>query len=282
MMSGDTEIFAVGQTSGEMFKRNTGASGVYDYLNIVFNINTHEFELYQNGTEFDEEVYNVTRLNDGSGSLAFVGRTAGTLGGNPVPVGGYDLFLGIYNPITEVTTYFSTGSGQSDRGLNVHDIGQNQLIVTFESQQSITTGTTNQGGFDVGCIKFNYSSSVWGQEYRFGTVQDEILSQEGKSSYYMTGSNRVAIVGKTLGTISDDNIVYGNNDMFLGIIDLTSGSVTKYQIGTAANDTPNVVFPIGGDRLVIGGFTDASFEEPNNGLLVTFDAGIGIKGKTSI
>ena len=70
--------------------------------------------------------------------------------------------------------------------------------------------------------------------------------------------------------------------MFLGIFDTVKNTWTKYQIGTVANDTGTTAFTIGGDKVVIGGYSDASFEEPNNGIFVTFDAANGIKGKSSV
>ena len=281
LMSGSGKLLVTGQTSGDMQKYNTGGTGVYDYILTVFNPTTEEYEFYQNGTSLDEEIYNSTVMNDGSGSIAFVGRTQGNLGGESQ--GGYDIFLGIYNPITDVIDYYQTGSGLIDRGFNVHDIGNNQLAIVFETADVIATGSVNQGGLDIGIIIFNYETDLWDSaSYMVGTIQDEILSQEGKPSFYLSDSNRIAITGKTLGVFASDGISYGSNDAFLAIFDIESKTFQKYQVGSTGNETPTVVFPTGGDKLLIAGYTDASFEEPTNGFFVSFDASIGVKGKASV
>jgi hypothetical protein len=283
-MSGSNELLVAGQTSGNVGKTNLGTSGVYDYILTIFNPDTEEWEFYQNGTTLDEEIYSATVLNDGSGSVAFVGRTAGDLGGPVSPAGGYDVFLGIFNPVSNVITYFSTGSGLNDRGVDVHDVGNNELAVVFESAGTFGAVTQSGagGGFDIGVIKFNYSSSKYStSSYFAGTNQDEILSQDGNPSIYLAETNRLAIVGKTLGTFADDGTSYGGNDIFLGILNFNDGTWNKYQIGTPANDTGTTIFRLSGDRLILGGFSDASFAEPNNGIFCVFDATIGIKGKSA-
>jgi hypothetical protein len=278
IMSGSDELFVTGQTSGEIAKNNLGGSGVYDYILTRFNPNTHEWEFYQNGTSADEEVYGATVINNGSGSIAFVGRTTGNLGGTNL--GGYDLFLGIYNPITDVINYYQTGSLADDRAINVHDVGNNEIAIVYETSDKITTDATSAGGVDIGVIKFNYSSSLWStSSYQAGTELDEILSNDGKPSLYLT-DNRIMIVGKTLGVFSDDNTIYGNNDIFLGILDLSTGTYKKYQVGTGANETGTCVFFLGGGKICIGGYNDGSFTGETNAIFTKFDTIISLKGKS--
>lgn len=283
LLSDGNTLAMVGQTSADIVKYNLGASGVYDYVLLEFDTVSSSFtEIYQNGTSFDEEVYALTELNDGSGSIAFVGRTTGNISGQ-FPIGTYDIFLGIYNGVTEQFSYFITGSSNIDKGVNLHDVGNNQLAVVFESADVLSPNAQNFGGLDVGVILFNYSSSLWAtSSYQIGSTEDEILGQEGKHSVYLSSSNRIAVVGKTLGTFGDEAISYGVNDMFLGIFDVNKNTWTKYQIGTQANENGTTVFNLGGDRLIVGGYSDASFQEPNNGIFVTFDAALGVKGKSSI
>lgn len=273
------EIFAVGQTSANIFKNNLGSSGVYDYVLVEFDELTETFEFYQNGTSFDEEIYSLNELSDGR--ISFVGRTTGNIGGN-FPQGTYDILLGIYNPTGETFNYYQTGSSNIDKAVNAHDVGNGEIAIVFETAGTITTGATTFGGLDIGVMLFNYTANTWStSSYQIGSTEDEILSQEGKHSVYLPNSNRIAICGKTLGTFGDDNISYGVNDMFLAIFDLNSKTWTKYQIGTEGNETGTTVFSLGGDRLIVGGYSDASFEEPNNGIFVQFDASVGIKGKSS-
>lgn len=283
LLSGSNKIAMVGQTSADIRKYNLGASGVYDYALLEFDIVSGSFiDIYQNGTLYDEEIYGLTELNDGSGSIAFCGRTTGNLAGS-FPQGTYDILLGIYNGVTEQFSYFITGSANQDKAVNLHDIGNNTLALVFETADAITTNATNAGGLDVGIMTFNYSSSLWAtSSFQIGSSQDEILGQEGKHSVYLPNSKRIAVVGRTLGTISDDAVSYGNSDAFVGIFDTTTNSWIKYQIGTTGNENGTTIFTLGGDKLIIGGYSDASFEEPENGIFVTFDAALGIKGKSSI
>ena len=277
IMTGSNDILVIGQTSGDFGKHNIGLTGVYDYILTKFNPITHYFEFYQNGTILDEEVFNGTEINDGSGSIAFVGRTLGNLGGSII--GGYDIFLGLYNPISDNFDYYQTGSGQIDRAMGVHDIGNNTLAVIYETADVIGTGS-RFGGIDVGIIKFNYNTRSWDSTtYQVGSTSDERFVQESSPSIYLPETERIAIVGKTLGNFSDDGIAYGSNDIFLALFDTTTNTFKKYQVGSESNETPTHIFSIGGDRLVIGGFADTSFSEPNNGIIVTFDSTLGIKGK---
>lgn len=278
IMTGSNDILVVGQTSADLGRNNLGQTGVYDYILTRFDPTTHEFEFYQNGTSADEEVFNGTEMNDGSGSIAFVGRTLGNLGGSII--GGYDIFLGIYNPVSDNISYFQTGSGQIDRALGVHDIGNNNLAIIYETADVIASGSNN-GGVDIGVIKFNYGTNTWDtRSYQVGSTDDETFIQESSPSVYLPDTERIAIVGKTLGNFADDGIVYGSNDMFLALFDTITNTFKKYQVGSEANEIPSTIFSIGGDRLVIGGYSDSSFNEPNNGIIVSFDSTVGIKGKT--
>lgn len=278
IMSGSGDLFVTGQTSGQIAKNNLGGSGVYDYILTRFNPTTLAWEFYQNGTASDEETYGATEINNGSGSIAFVGRTTGTLGG--ANLGGYDIFLGIYNPITDIIDYYQTGSLSDDRAVNVHDIGNNEIAIVYETSDKITTDATAAGGVDIGVIKFNYATDTWSNtSYQAGTILDEILSNDGKPSLYLS-DNRIAIVGKTLGVFSDDNNIYGNNDMFLGILDLNTGTYKKYQVGTGANETATCVFFLGGGKICIGGYNDGSFTGQTDAIFTKFDTIISLKGKS--
>jgi hypothetical protein len=277
--TGSNIIYTIGQTSGDINKYNLGSSGIYDYILGEFDLSTEQFELYQNGSEFDEEMYALALMNDGSGSVAFVGRTTGTLGG--ALIGSYDIILGIYNEVTEAFSYFSTGSGAIDKAVNVHDVGNNTLALVFETAGTITSGSTSNGGLDIGVMTFNYSSSLWSTaSYLAGSSDDEILGQEGKHSVYLPNSKRIAVVGKTLGTFADNDESFGSSDLFLGIFNLNNNQWDKHQLGTNGNDTGTGCFTIGGDKIVVLGFTDSSFEEPNNGIIATFDSAIFVKGKS--
>jgi len=276
LMTGSNKVFVAGQSSGDIAFYNLGGSGIYDYCLAVFDPETESFEFYQSGSSQDEEIYACTELNDGSGSIAFVGRSIGTFATSSF--GGYDIFLGIYNPINDNRRYFSYGSILNDRGVNVHDLGNNELAIVYETADSVGT-STSAGGFDIGVIKFNYNTNTWATaSFQAGSDEDEFLSQDGKPSCLLP-DGRIVITGKTLGPFSDGGQSYGNTDMFLGILDLSDGTYKKYQIGTAGNENGTTVFYLGGGQIGVAGYTDASFEEPVNGIFVKFDAILGVKSR---
>jgi hypothetical protein len=268
------KIVVAAQTSGDVAETNLGASGAYDYLLVSFDPTTEEFEFYQNSGPLDEEIYALTEL--ANGKIAFTGRTAGTLGG--ATAGGYDIFLGIYDPVNDVFSYHTTGTGFEDKGINVHDLGSNVLAVAFTTQGTI--GTENFGSEDIGIIKFNYSSNTWGTAYQTGSNTSESVEQNGKPSVLLSDS-RIAIVGHTAGSFADDDTVYGESDVFLGIVDTNTGDWEKYQTGSGAADFGSSV-AASGDRLLIAGYSHALFSSlETTGIYVEFDVLKGIGAKSS-
>jgi hypothetical protein len=230
----------------------------------------------------------MTELSDGR--VAFVGRTAGNLGGEPV--GGYDIFLGIADVrnLTQfvppaggaarfTTDYYTTGSGLADRGFVVHDINNvvpNTLAITYESSGDVG-GNTNQGAADIGVIFFNYSTDTWGTAYQLGTTQNESLNTLGKPSTYLA-DGRIVVVGSTTGIFADDGTAFGASDIFVGIFDINTNTWKKYQIGTGAADFGNGVSSAG-QSILIAGSTAATFLSPNDAIKVSFNTGRGVKGR---
>jgi hypothetical protein len=279
------------QTSGDVVANNKGASGVYDYMVAFYDpsnpLSDTGFLITQVGTTFDEEIYASSELSDGR--VAFVGRTVGDLGGPTV--GGYDIFLGIIDArnistttvggATRFTTdYYVTGSGLADRGVNIHDVHTiipNTLAIVYETSGDVS-GQTNLGAEDIGVILFNYSTDTWGTVYQVGTTQNDTLDTIGKPSTFLA-DGRIAIVGSTTGVFADDGNAFGASDVFLGILDLNTGTWKKYQIGTGAADFGNSVRPGAGNKLIIAGSTAATFTSPNDGITVNFNAARGIKGR---
>jgi len=279
LMTGSNKIFVAGQTSGDIGAYNgSTVSGVYDYCLAVFDPDVEEFEFYQSGSNEDEEIYACAELSDGSGSIAFVGRSIGNFAG-PTN-GGYDLFLGIYNPITDERRYFNTGSVLNDRGVNVHDLGNNELAIVYETADAITGEINSVGGFDIGVIKFNYSSSLWAtSSFQAGSSEDEFLSQDGKPSVLLP-DGRIVVTGRTLGPFADSGQSTGGSDMLLAILDLEEGTYKKYQTGTAGNENGTTVFYLGGGLVGIAGYTDASFQQPENAIYTKFDLSLAPKART--
>ncbi len=273
-------IAIAAQTSGDVVAYNTGDTGVYDYMIAFYDpvnpLTDTGFLIAQRGTTFDEEIYSMAELSDGR--TAFIGRTAGDLGGTPV--GGYDIFLGIIDPNTLVTDYYTTGSGLADRGVVVHDINNvvpNTLAVVYETSGDVG-GNDNLGAEDIGIILFNYSTDTWGTAYQLGTTQNDSLDTIGKPSAYIP-DGRIVVVGSTTGIFADDGSSFGASDIFLAIFDLNTGEWKKYQIGTGAADFGNGVSLASGDKVLIAGSTAATFIAPNDAISVSFNVGQGIKGR---
>ena len=267
-------VWVIGQTSGDISKVNSGDSGVYDYLLVEFDPTTEEFEYYQNGTELDEETYALTELADGK--IAYVGRTTGSLGGTPQ--GGYDIFLGIFDPVTETSSYYSTGTGLDDKAVDVHDLGNNTLAIVFSTYGVL--GPTNSGTEDIGVILFNYDTDIWGDAYQAGSLTSEIFEQNGKPSVLLD-DGRIAITCSSAGIFADNEVTYGFLDMCVGVINLTTGKWSKYQIGSGASDFATSI-DANGDRLMISGYTRATFaDQRSNAVFIELDVQYGVGAKSA-
>jgi hypothetical protein len=285
-------VCIIAQASGDVVAYNNGSTGVYDYVVAFYDpanpLSDTGFLITQVGTEFDEEIYAGTELSDGR--VAFIGRTVGNLGGEPV--GGYDIFLGIIDardlatnaPVagtTFQTDYYTTGSGLADRGFNVHDVHNiipDTLAVVFETSGDIGGG--NQGAADIGIIFFNYVTDTWGSAYQLGTTQNDSLDTLGKPSAYIP-DGRIVVVGSTTGVFADDGNAFGASDVFVAIFDINTFTWKKYQIGTGAADFGNGVSLGSGNKILIAGSTAATFIAPNDAISVSFNVGTGVKGKLS-
>lgn len=276
------KIVIAAQTSGDIIRTNRGGTGVYDYMLGFFTPSINTFVFWQNGTALDEEIYSLTEL--ANGHVAFVGRTDGTFGTNGQgTVGGYDIFTGIIDPETLEFDYYTTGSGQADRGVKIHDIsaitGLPEYLVVYETSGEVANAT-NAGPDDIGVITFNYETDEWGEAYQVGSAQSEFLDTLGNVSTLIP-DGRLAIVGSSPGNFGDAGDTFGQADLFLAIFDIPTKTWKKYQVGTGATDIGRTVQVISGNKLLIGGTTAASFSEPNDAISVLFDIGQGLKAKLS-
>jgi len=270
-------IVPVGVTSGDIGRKNTGASGVYDYIIYHINPSTGAFMYFQNGSTSDEEIYAVTELENTN--IAIVGRSTGNLGDpTHTNLGGYDIFLGIHEMATHTTDYYQTGSGFNDSGINIHDIGANTLVVTYKTNGAVGN-TVNIGSEDIGVVEFNYVTDTWGDAYQTGSTVSDLTTQNGHHSTKLP-DGRIAVVGHSAGFFADDNQTSGLLDLFVGILDLDDGTWKKYQTGTGSNEFGTSIESLG-DKLIIGGHTEAAFEDGMHAIYLEFDASYGISGKSS-
>ena len=269
------EVVIAAQTSGDTVKKNLGTSGVYDYLIGFWNPSTNVFRKFQNGGEFDEEIYSVTELADGN--IAFVGRTAGTLGGTNS--GGYDIFVGIMNSATGEADYYQTGSGQSDRALGVHDVGNDTIAIVYETAGALGNNENN-GGRDVGIIYFDYVTDTWGEAYQIGTTSDEFFDQRNNVSVYLP-DGRIAVALSTAGNFADNQTTFGGVDIGLAVFDTNDNTWTKYTVGSTSADFGNAITTTQGQRLIVAGGSGASFTDPRDFVIAYFDITKGFKGRTT-
>lgn len=270
----DGIIYAIGQTSGNLSKTNTGAAGVYDYLFVEFDPATETFEWEQNGTANDEETYALTELADGT--IAFTGRTTGDLGA--ANIGGYDIFLGIYSTSTGVFRYYSTGTGLDDKGVNIHSLNTNTLAITYTTFGALNTAT-NAGSEDLGIVLFNYKTNTWGEAYQVGSATSEFIPQNGKPSALLT-NGRIAIAASSAGIFADDAVTYGFLDVCLAIFNTNTKDWKKFQIGTAANEITSSVTALG-DTLLITGNSGGNFSDDVDAIFVEFDGADGMLGRST-
>ncbi len=282
----DGTVWMVGQTSGDLEQVNQGTSGVYDYILIRFDPTTEEMEVYQNGTSLDEEIYSLCELSDGR--IAFVGRTTGDLtGGGPSgdtpQSGGYDIFLGIFDPDTEVFDYYNIGTGLDDRGINLHDYHDfeaNTLVVVYSTYGALGNNTVGVGSEDVGVVKFNYVTDEWSANaYQTGTTSSDFFDQNGKHSALLD-DGRIAITFSTGGVFAEDQISYGSLDIALAVLDLSTGEFTKAQVGSLSSEIAHSVYSTG-ERLLIVGQKTETFGQGGQGIFVEADIQYGIDGKSS-
>ena len=271
----------VGVTSGNIGRTNTGASGVYDYIIFHVNKSNGNFMYFQNGSTSDEEIYTVTELADGT--IAIGGRSTGNLGSH-TNIGGYDMFLGIHNMTTHTTEYYQAGSGFNDRIVGLHDIGGSKLAAIFSTSGAIGSNT-NLGSEDIGVITFNYSTDVWGdttnpqEAWQTGSGTSDLVTQNGHHSTILP-DGRIAIVGHSAGFFADDNVTSGLLDSFIAILDRSTGTWKKYQTGTGSNDFTTSITSVG-NKLLIGGYTEAAIEDGKHAVYWEFDASFGVNGKDS-
>ena len=288
--SSDGEYYYVGgQVSGNVARTNTGASGVYDYWLGQYDIATDEFRWWQNGSSSDEEIYAIEELQGGTkqGHIAFCGRTTGNLPGVTPNIGGYDLFLGIFDPdpITWSAEYYSNGSGFNDKAMNLHDMHDiipNNLVLVYNTFGSVQQGD-RFGSEDIGVITFNYETDVWGTGQQTGSETSEEIDQNGKPSTKLP-DGRIAVVCNTSGAFGDDANTFGLLDIGLGIFSWDSdGSGNyegwkNYQVGSGSADFSYSV-DNNGSTLLITGFSEATFDKELHGIIVEFDPSYGLTGK---
>lgn len=276
----DNVFYFACQTSGDVNKTNLGDSGVYDGLIIRFDETKpagREFTYYQDGTEFDEEYYAITKLADGN--VAMTGRTAGTIGG--ASEGGYDIIVSILDVNAGTWKHKQFGGPGDDKGVNLHDIGNNQIAIVYQTTDNIAnTSTVTSGGDDIGILIYNYSSNTLANAFQTGSQASELLDTNGRVSALLPG-NTVAIVGATAGTIATVGDSVGSSDIFVALCDLNTGNITKYQTGTTGADLATCCI-LDGDKLLIGGFTDSSWTDPEDGIVIHFDPNKGLKATTSV
>lgn len=210
------------------------------------------------------------------GQIAFCGRSTGNLGGH-TNIGGYDLFLGIFDPEAWQAEYYQMGSGFNDKAMNIHDLHPkipDTLCLVYTTFGSVN-GATTYGSEDIGVITFNYDSDRWGTGYNIGSETSEEIDQNGKPSTLL-GDGRVAIVCNTSGAFADDANTFGLLDIGLGIFDFDSdGSGNykgwkKYQVGSGSSDFSYSI-DNNGSSFLISGYSEATWDKSVSGIFVEFD-----------
>jgi hypothetical protein len=277
----DNVFYFICQTSGDVGKKNTGGSGVYDGLIIRFDESKpagREFEFYQTGTNLDEEYYAITKLEDGN--VAVCGRTTSNIGGTQYGV--YDILVSILDTTSNTFKHNQIGGDGDDKAVNLHDIGGGQIALVYQTTDNLTPIiTTSAGADDIGVVIYNYRSNTFNVAYQTGTVSSEILDTNGRVSTFLPESNTVVIVGSTAGVVSGVGTSVGGSDLLVAICDLNTGNFARYQTGTTGGDIGSCC-ALDGDNILIGGYTDASWTSPEDGFYIHFDAGKTLKATRTV
>ena len=220
------------------------------------------------------------------GHIAFTGRTTGNLAGG-TQFGGYDIFLGIFNPRAWSAEYYNIGSGFNDKGMNLHDINEtvpNSLAIAYTTFGSVNNAQTF-GSEDIGIITFNYDSDIWSNGFQTGSETSEEIEQNGKPSSKLL-DGRIGVVCNTAGAFADDANTFGLKDMGLGIFDFDSDGAgnylgwSKYQVGSGSSDFSYSIDNNGSSFLVTG-YSEATWDKNVSGVFVEFDPERNIKGKVA-
>lgn len=291
-----TNTYTIGVTNnGSLAYRFTGSdrngainAGQNNPTITIDTGDTVRFELNASGHPF----YIQTAPGTGgskNGHIAFCGRTTGQLGDNTdTPLfGGYDLFLGIFDPVGWVAEYYNMGSGFNDKAMNVHDLHPklpNTLGLVYTSFGSVN-GSTTFGSEDIGVITFNYDTDSWSVGFQTGSETSEEIDQNGKPSTKLP-DGRVAIVCNTAGAFADDAVTFGLKDMGLAIFDFDSDGggnykgFKKYQVGSGSTDFSYSV-DNNGSNFLITGYSEATWDREVHGVFVEFDPEKNLLGKSS-
>ena len=300
-VQGSTQTYSINTVNnGSLAYRFTGTdrNGAINSAadNPVITIDTGDtvnFEVTASGHPF----YIQTAPGTGgskNGHLAFCGRTTGQLGtdiGSPdsdTPLfGGYDLFLGIFDPNAWNAEYYNQGSGFNDKAMNVHDLHPkipNTLALAYTSFGSVNLSDTF-GSEDIGVITFNYDTDSWSKGFQTGSETSEEIDQNGKPSTLLP-DGRLAVVCNTAGTFADDTITYGLKDMGLAIFNFDSDGFgnyvgwRKYQIGSGSTDFSYSI-DNNGSTFLITGFSEATWDKAVSGVFVEFDPERNLLGKNA-
>jgi len=222
-----------------------------------------------------------------AGNIAVVGRSTGDLAGPGTTIGGYDIFLGIFNPTTWSGEYYVNGSGFNDKAMNVHDIDdtiENTLAIVYTTFGSVN-GSATFGSEDIGVITFNYATDTWSQGYNTGSETSEEIEQNGKPSSRLP-DGRIGVVCNSAGAFADDANTFGLKDIGLGIFDFDSDGSgnfngwSKYQVGSGSSDFSYSI-DNNGSTFLVTGYSEATWDKEVHGVFVEFDPERGFLAKSA-
>ena len=213
-----------------------------------------------------------------TGHIAVCGRTTGSLSGDS-NIGGYDLFLGIFDPRNWTAEYYNQGSGFNDKAMNIHDINDtipNTLAMVYTTFGSVN-GAQTFGSEDIGIITFNYDSDIWSSGFQTGSETSEEIEQNGKPSTKLL-DGRIGVVCNSSGAFADDANTFGLLDIGLGIFSFDSDGLgvgnykgwSNYQVGSGSSDF-SFSIDNNGATFLISGYSEATFDKDLHGIFVEFD-----------
>lgn len=280
-------------TNGQLYWSITGSDRTTTHsaaLNPTITIDTFDtlnVSVSTIGSNHPFYIQVTPGISPKAGNIAFAGRTTGTLAGAGELIGGYDLFLGIFNPGTWSSEYYVNGSGFNDKVMNLHDINDtipNTLALVYTSFGSVN-GSNVFGSEDIGIITFDYSTDVWSTGFNTGSETSEEIEQNGNPSTRLP-DGRIGVVCNTAGAFADDANTFGLKDMGLGIFDFDSdgngnyNGWSKYQVGSGSSDFSFSV-DNNGSTFLVTGYSEATWDRAVHGVFVEFDPEKGYLAKSA-
>ncbi|CAM9731332.1 unnamed protein product [Ectocarpus fasciculatus] len=210
---------------------------------------------WQGGGPANENMKGVAAGDDGA--IVAVGRTDGDFFPY-VSLGGFDFLAVKLGPDGLYSWHWQDGTSDEDN-LNDAVVNADGSVVLAGSTEGDWAGT-NAGLGDFAAVKLDESGTVlW--KWQSGTSDDELLV--GIASANSPSGSEVVLVGRTEGSWAASNA--GGYDFCAAKLDADGNELWSWQDGTDSDDTTKAVAVDGDGSVVLAGYTEGYWNQPNEG-----------------